>query len=253
MFTINDQQFHGIGHTVDQTGQNQQIYLSARESVDSGTGEVLSTCDCDHNRKVRLAGLDYIKQGIRVLPLYGVVLGQDGEWHCECGGSGCETEARKRAGKHPRWRANRQREGGAWAATRSPETWTEWCREFPNLNLGVATGVTPGDDIGILGVDIDGASGWEQLEGKELPPTRTHQTGRPGGQHRLHTVTGPVGSQTDMKDVDMRGNGGYARWTSVPPWNRRYLSGCRRRASGTRCRLDASDVRYSRPEHEETS
>ncbi len=194
-------------------------WVRARTVVDHRTGEILRLCECDHRIRVRNAGLEWIADGYRVLPLFGIVLGSDGQWACECAGADGRCHA-DRDGKHPRSPRDSSGRGGAWAATSDPDQWLNWCDHWPNLNIGLATGFT-GQGKGLLVVDVDGADGCTSLKDREVPPTRRHVTGRHGGAHLLYSVSQPIGcGEQGLTSVNMRGNGGYV---VAPP--SRHLTG----------------------------
>lgn len=153
------------------------------------------------------AALRYADDGWQVFPLYGVVNGR-----CECG-TKCGSP-----GKHPRvaWQAE---------ATTDPEVIETWWTNWPNANIGVATGPRSG----IYVVDIDNKASVEASPGvligagdnsirlKEqeigrLPQTRTVSTGS-GGTHLVYTYPNTEDPLTNrsgvLNSVDTRGDGGY--------------------------------------------
>ena len=70
---------------------------------------------------------------------------------CECGDADCD-----RPGKHPRTKH------GFKDATTNIEQVRGWWREYPNSNIGIATG----RPSGLLAIDVDGDSGersWYEL------------------------------------------------------------------------------------------
>jgi putative DNA primase/helicase len=110
-----------------------------------------------------------------------------------------------RSGKHPRTLH------GVKDATKDPEQIEAWWGEWPNSNVGIATG-TPS---GIFVLDVDGEVGKASLETLEakhgrLPKTVTVKTGK--GLHlyfrcdgaRIANSAGRLG-----KGIDVRGDGGY--------------------------------------------
>jgi hypothetical protein len=141
--------------------------------------------------------------GLVIFPVHTVT--EHGQ--CSCGHAGCRN-----AGKHPRT------PNGLRDATRELDRISAWWRQWPNANLGVATG-TPS---GIWVLDIDPEHGGEEslatletVHG-ELAPTWCVETGG-GGFHlwfrldggRLRNSAGRLGP-----GLDVRANGGYV---VVPP------------------------------------
>lgn len=151
----------------------------------------------------------YADDGWEVFPLYGIVNGR-----CECG-TNCGSP-----GKHPRvpW---------STAATTDPEQIEEWWRQWPNANIGVATGKRSG----IYVIDIDNKASVElapgvltgegehsvrqkEMEIGPLSETKTVVTGS-GGTHLIYLY--PQTDTTELMpnrsgilpSVDTRGDGGY--------------------------------------------
>jgi hypothetical protein len=140
--------------------------------------------------------------------LWGIVNGR-----CECG-TNCGSP-----GKHPRvpW---------VTSATTDPDTIEGWWKQWPNANIGVATGKRSG----IYVIDIDNkasvelapgvlvAEGDHSLRQKEneigrLSETKTVITGS-GGTHLIYqypeNTTEPIANRSGLlPSVDTRGDGGY--------------------------------------------
>ena len=111
---------------------------------------------------------------------------------------------------------------GCLDATADPDTITQWWTQYPNANIGLATG----DKNGIVVIDVDvghdpGIDGTETLRDLErdmgkLPDTVEQQTPN-GGRHLFFKYpTGCIiGCHKATKDndpypgIDVRGNGGY--------------------------------------------
>ena len=86
------------------------------------------------------AALQYAGRGWAVLPLHTPVLANvSAPLACSCG-----RDCGRDAGKHPRLR------NGVKGASSDRETIEEWWRQWPDANVGIATGTPP-----VL--DIDGA------------------------------------------------------------------------------------------------
>lgn len=161
----------------------------------------------------------YGRIGWAVLPLHSAIDGV-----CSCSrGSACPN-----AGKHPRLRD--------WVeeATSDAEQIAEWAAQWPNANVGVATGAASGFWV----LDVDPGNGGPQAlaelvgEHGDLPDTVTAETGS-GGTHYLFALPeGSTVTNTASKiapGLDTRGDGGQIvvapsvsakgpyRWV-VPPW-----------------------------------
>ena len=86
----------------------------------------------------------------------------------------------------------------------------EWWREYPDANIGIATGRRSG----LLVVDVDprhNAKWLDSLHALELPPTFTVKTWS-GGWHLYFRFSGDerISIGTDLlPGIDWRGNGGY--------------------------------------------
>lgn len=137
------------------------------------------------------------KQGCAVFPLHTV---DDGR--CSCG-----RPCGRDAGKHPR--VSR----GLLEASRDEAAVRAWWRQWPDANVGLATGKASGWVV----IDIDTGKGGEEsltrLEAKHgaLPPTAEVLTGG-GGRHLyyaypLRHVPSTVGKLG--RGLDVRGDGGY--------------------------------------------
>ena len=90
-------------------------------------------------------------------------------------------------------------------ATTNQEQINTWWKQWPNANIGVATGAS-----GLVVIDIDGPEGQAQFRSicKEFVPTLTSRTGRPGGFHLWYSGAVPS-SQVKGEHVDVRGTTGY--------------------------------------------
>lgn len=165
----------------------------------------------DRREATHLWGLEYLKQGWRLLPCWNVR--ENGQ--CEC------SEQCTSPGKHPRI---------AWKQTRGTnrrEIFEAWLDKWPNMNLAITTD-------GLAVVDIDtakpateareareaGAVALARLEDKHgvFPPTITQRTGG-GGEQRIFSANGtPCGNTQDNsalgEGLDVRGEGGLI---VVPP------------------------------------
>lgn len=103
------------------------------------------------------------------------------------------------------------------AATRDEDRIREWWFLDPDFNIGIFTGRF-GENRALLVVDVDvkgGKNGFEELlrhelEGRELPQTRSHSTAT-GGRHLFFSVPTPVrqGANVIGPGLDIRSQGGY--------------------------------------------
>jgi putative DNA primase/helicase len=82
----------------------------------------------------------------------------------------------------------------------------DWCRRWPDANIGLATGQLSGAVV----VDLDGSGARDEAERRGLPAGPTATTGRPGGWHR-YCAYRPDAPTVFAKEngIDFRGQGGY--------------------------------------------
>lgn len=157
------------------------------------------------------AALAYARRGWPVLPLHGIV-----ERHCSCGKTDCGSP-----GKHPKitdWPNQ---------ATTDPSQIRAWWTQWPNANLGIATGA----GSGLVVLDVDPRHGGDvSLEALieqhgPLPTTVESLTGG-GGRHIFFRYPGyPVKSGAGAlgPGLDIKGDGGYIVATpSLHASGRRY-------------------------------
>lgn len=141
----------------------------------------------------------YARMGWRVIPLHSV--GPDGACSCFKG-----VACGRSTAKHPRL--------NDWVseASNEPEQIADWDDEFPNANVGVATGAASGFFV----LDVDPENGGDDSlaalveEYGELPTTAQARTAS-GGSHFLFKL--PDFSVTNSasrigEGLDIRGNGG---------------------------------------------
>ena len=101
-------------------------------------------------------------------------------------------------------------------ATTNLDTITRWWKEYPDANVGIATG-SMSHGLTVIDIDIDESKGihgdesfqdWCDEEGVFID-SLTAVTGR-GGKHLYFTSTYPYGNKTGcLPGVDIRGEGGY--------------------------------------------
>jgi hypothetical protein len=161
--------------------------------------------------------LYYANKGWRVLPLHWPIDGG-----CSCGKQNCPSP-----GKHPRTPQ------GAKDATTDPSQIKAWWQQWPDANVGIATG--PESGLVVLDVDVDvekgtdGEASLRKLEAKHghLPKTMVSETGR-GGRHILFqypqggTVknsAGKVGHSIDVRGI----NGLIVAPPGLHPNGNRYI------------------------------
>lgn len=138
--------------------------------------------------------LAYAARGWHVFPLHSADVGGL-EVACTCGQAGCTSIA-----KHPRTRT------GVKEASTDRATIEAWWAQWPDANIGLATGMISG----LYVVDLDGpeaAAAWADLnvEGGAW----VSLTGN--GQHHVYALAAPLPS-THWKiatGIDTRGDGGY--------------------------------------------
>lgn len=141
------------------------------------------------------AALAYAARGWAVFPLHGAAEGA-----CSCGRTDCDRTA-----KHPRT------PNGLKDATKDEATIRKWWAEWPDANIGIATGAVSG----LVVLDVDGEEGRATVKGLELPISPLAETGR--GRHVYFAHPGkPVQNQQKggwfsrkYPGLDIRGDGGY--------------------------------------------
>lgn len=156
---------------------------------------------------MKAEAITLVRQGFAVFPV--CELGPDGGI-CACGRPKCSSP-----GKHPRLKH------GVKEASTSEELVNHWWSQWPEANIGIATGGRSG--VFVVDVDIkhNGHDALGDLLEKHggLPDTRICQTGG-GGFHayfRLPTDRNIVNSVGKIgHGIDVRGDGGYV---VAPPSN----------------------------------
>lgn len=155
------------------------------------------------------AALSHAARGWRVLPLAWPKFNQAGDFvGCSCGNPNCASP-----GKHPlikAWQVN---------ATTDPATIDQWWSQWPNANIGIATGEA--SNLAVIDIDIDKETGEfvglatlakiEEVYG-ETPATLEVETGSGGLQlYHLHPGIEVRNSQSEdaIDHIDFRGDGGY--------------------------------------------
>lgn len=155
------------------------------------------------------AALRLAKLGWRVFPLHAPI-GHGQAASCTCGKPGC-----KHAGKHPRTKH------GLKDASTDVARITRWWTDWPEANIGVATGASCGSH-GVLVLDVDprhqGDTSLTELEAGhgELPATVRARTGG-GGEHVFFRHPGQAGGMIKSRanfckhspGLDLKTDGGY--------------------------------------------
>jgi hypothetical protein len=144
------------------------------------------------------AALAYAARGWPVLPIHTT---RDGL--CSCGSPECSHP-----GKHP---VGKLVPRGVKDSVADPDTIRRWCAEFPDANVGIATGAASG----LVVLDVDPRHGGdtslvalERYHGS-LPDTPRVLTGG-GGVHLYFAIHQPVGNRTGFAPgIDLRGDGGF--------------------------------------------
>jgi putative DNA primase/helicase len=146
------------------------------------------------------AALEYASKGIHVFPLHST----DAVGACSCGKADCGS-----AGKHPRTLH------GHRDATTDPEQIRRWWSQWPDANVGIATGPS-----GIVVYDIDdkddrhGTDAWRALVekfGPDLEDTTIVDTPS-GGFHIYYRAAGRrIASKNKAfgPGIDLKAQGGY--------------------------------------------
>jgi hypothetical protein len=147
-------------------------------------------------RRLIDAALKLARDGFPVFPIHSVDSGG-----CTCGDSKCSN-----AGKHPRTAH------GFKDATTDRVTLRKWWRQWPNSNIGIATGTTSG--LIVLDIDSrhDGLVSLSELELRHGRLQKSHRVRTGGGGQHLYfkAPTVPIKSKSGVATgIDVRGNGGY--------------------------------------------
>jgi len=136
----------------------------------------------------------YSELGYLVFPCYEIIDG-----HCACGKEDCGSP-----GKHPRT------PHGVKDASKDPQQIKAWWDQWPNANIGLATG----KESGVIVLDIDKHGGFESLKQLEdeyspLPETPWVMTGG-GGEHHFFAYTPGIKNAVGiLQGLDLRSDGGY--------------------------------------------
>jgi hypothetical protein len=153
------------------------------------------------------------KQVSGLTPVAGALAAaQDGFWQFPVYPDGAVDKDGKSAAKRPRvkdWQA---------LATRDPLQIERWAEQFPGCNFGTSTSkFGPAGDKALIVVDVDvknGKAGDQrvvelELEGKDFPSTRTHDSPS-GGWHWIYAIDNAVKQGVDIlgSGLDIRSHGG---------------------------------------------
>lgn len=140
--------------------------------------------------------IEYSKLGWPVLPLHSV-----GRNHgCSCQRAGCRSQA-----KHP------YTEHGSKDASTDPALICQWWTQWPEANIGIATGSVSG----LVVIDIDprhgGDESWAKFEAEHTPMSSLSVATGGGGRHIYYRCPGKsIPNKAGMlPGIDVRGEGGY--------------------------------------------
>jgi putative DNA primase/helicase len=174
-------------------------------------GEALGTAECrtrtdlkaptsrKHHilgRALRSGRFYHAGRGWPVLPLHSASGSQ-----CSCGDPSCRS-----AGKHPRTLH------GIKDASTDPEQIRDWWKQWPEANIGIATGARSG----LVVFDIDprngGRESYDKLQQEFLDALKVISKVRTGseGFHLYFTFSGPLPSRANVRPgIDVKADGGY--------------------------------------------
>ena len=144
------------------------------------------------------------KQGISVIPVYGIGVNDKGDLYCLCG---MPKKYCTSPGKHP---VRSLVPNGLKNATTDPQTIKEWWTKCSWSNVAFATGEVSGVDV----LDLDSKAAIAAIEEMAknnggMPATRAVETSK--GKHIWFKHREGVKNRTNViKGVDVRGDGGYA-------------------------------------------
>jgi len=140
-------------------------------------------------RRLIDAALKLARDGFPVFPIHSVDSGG-----CTCGDSKCSN-----AGKHPRTAH------GFKDATTDRVTLRKWWRQWPNSNIGIATGTTSG--LIVLDIDSrhDGLVSLSELELRHGRLQKSHRVRTGGGGQHLYfkAPTVPIKSKSGVATGSM--------------------------------------------------
>ncbi len=143
------------------------------------------------------AALDYAKRGFSVLPLHSPIFDEDAV-RCSCGNT--SEDHRKHIGKHPRT------PHGFKDATTDAEKIRRWWTDYPDANIGIATGKVSG--IWVADYDPRSSEGERSYIERFGPQSTPHTlTGGLGG-HFLYAYHDDL-PKGGIKGIDIKSDGGY--------------------------------------------
>lgn len=180
---------------------NQNLHLASAKDSEKRKSSSIQPSSIENPIKNPILGhaLFYARRGWPVLPLQTPVAGGG----CTCGNQDCSNP-----GKHPRTAR------GFKDATTDPSIISQWWSQWPDANIGVATGILSG----LLVIDIDprhgGIDSFKKLlkQYGTIPKTLTAWTGG-HGLHKLFQfpkAPGRFRNKTGLAPgIDVRADGGY--------------------------------------------
>lgn len=143
---------------------------------------------------LREAAITYAKNGVHIIPVFGIVDGV-----CECGNKNCPNP-----GKHPRYE-KQYLTHGLNSATNDTEIVKYWWDKWPNANIGMITGAING----VVVIDEDRYRG-NDTSGYEIPDTLVQHSGSGDGTHYVYLSTKTLKSGSNIvPGLDSRADGGY--------------------------------------------
>lgn len=160
------------------------------------------------------AALAYGRLGVKITPLWGVTLSENGSWQCDCREQKCRDDVSRR-GKHP-WGPGAAH--GVNDASSDEDQINEWWSAYPNANIGAACGLS-----GWLVIDVDqretGAEarlvdGHDSLatwaaDHDVIFPTTLKQRSGSGGSHLVFRDPGGIKNISWLECVEFKTVGGY--------------------------------------------
>lgn len=153
--------------------------------------------DHELNSSLLSAALDYAKRGWSVLPLHNPTR----TGGCTCGKPDCTS-----IGKHPRL------PNGVKGASADPSLIKHWWKQWPEANIGIATGANSG--LAVLDIDVKsgGLDSLAQLEQEHGSLPRSHfiRTGSGGNHFYFQHPVDDIGNRTGVvPGIDFKTEGGF--------------------------------------------
>lgn len=159
--------------------------------------------------KCEAAAFYACKLGYAIIPIHFIT----NEGKCSCGNEDCSSK-----GKHP---IGKLVPNGVKDATKDPEKILEWWSEYPDANIGIATGAVSGVEV----LDIDprnnGFNTLEQIKNSINNFGSNHEVKTGGdGLHLYFSYSGKKVNPKLLLGIDFQSDGKYVL---APPSN--HISG----------------------------